>query len=275
MYRIVPWALAAALLPAVASGSSRADELNVGGTGAVLGLLHRLGDDFANAHPGDKLNVIPGMGSSGGISAVAEGALQVSFSSRDLKPQERARGLEISPILETPFVFVTSNPQPAALGKSDVVAIYDGAMMSWPDGKPIKPILRPKSDSATDFLIANFDGMQSALDKVRKRPDVPVAATDQDNVDAAEKVENSFSGATLAQLITEEPRLRRTSIDGVDASLVAMENGTYLYKMTMSVVTKSERTPVVQRFMAFLQSAKAETIFRESGAAPVARETKR
>ena len=65
-------------------------------TGAVLGLLYRLGDDFANASPGDKLNVIPGMGSSGGISAVAEGALQVSFSGRDLRPQERARGLESS-----------------------------------------------------------------------------------------------------------------------------------------------------------------------------------
>ena len=175
--------------------------------------------------------------------------------------------MESFPIFETPFSFVTSHPRPPALTKSDVVAIYNGVLVSWPDGKPIKPILRPKNDSVTDFLIVSFDGMQSALENLRKRPDVPVAATDQDNIEAAEKIENSFSGATLVQVMTEKPRLQRISIDGVDASLAAMENGTYPFKMTMSVVTKSERSPVVQRFVAFLRSAKAEKIFRENGAA--------
>ena len=269
MYRMVLWAMALSLLPVAGSGVARAEDVNVGVTGAVLGILYRLADEFDNVHPGDKIKVIPGMGSSGGIAAAHEGALQVAFSSRNLKPQEKAKGLRIAPLLDTPFVFVTSHLQPAALKRSDVVAIYDGGLVNWPDGKMIKPILRPRSDSTTDFLIANFDGMQGAMENLRKRPDVPVAATDQDNVDAVGRIEHSFSGATLAQLMTEKPRVLNISIDGVSASLGAMENGTYPFKVTISVVTKEDRSPVVKRFLTFLQSAKAEKILRENGAARV------
>lgn len=265
MFRIAVFVLAFALLPA-GIGAVRAAELKVGGTGAAYGILLRMSDAFGKAFPDDKLTVIPGLGSSGGIQAVAEGALQFSFTSRDLKTEERAKGLVLAPVFDTLFIFVTSHPQPPKLTKADVVAIHDGALKNWPDGKQIKPILRNKTESVTAFLNANFEGMPKAMDRLRLRPDVPVAATDQDNFDIAEKIEGSFSAGTLAQLLTEKPRLRKIAFDGIEASIETMENGSYPLRMRTYIVMKSERSPVEQRFLAFLDSPQAQKVFRENGA---------
>ncbi len=261
--RILP--IGALFLLCFGTGAAHAEDMKVGGTGATHELLVRLSEAFQAAHPGDRVEVVPGLGSSGGIAAAAAGALQLSVSSRALKAEEKAQGLDSTPFLDTPFVFVTSHPNPQKLTKADVVAIHNGTLTKWPDGKEIKPILRPKSDSATPFLIANFDGMQAAMDKLRQRVDVPVAATDQDNVKTTATIPNSFAGATLAQILAEKPPLRIITLDGVIPSVEAMEKGSYRLKMRMERVMKSDATPVARRFAQFLRSAEAAKLIRENG----------
>jgi len=265
--------LSLAAISLLCAGTALADDMKVGGTGAAHGILLRLSEAFHAAHPGDRVEAMPGLGSSGGIAAVADGALQLSVASRELKAEEKANGLTALPFLDTPFLFVTSHPNAQKLTTAQVVAIYNGALAKWPDGKEIRPILRPKSDSVTPFLIANLDGMQAAMDKLRQRTDVPVAATDQDNIEAATKVPNSFAGATLVQILTENPRLRTITLDGVDASLAAMEQGSYRLKMRLVAVMRSTPSPVAQRFAAFMRSPEAEKLIRESGGAPLAART--
>ncbi len=247
------------------AGAANADAMKVGGTGAAQGMLLRLSEAFHAAHPGDRVEVAPGLGSSGAIAALVPGVLQLSVSGRALKAEEKAQGLQSAPFFDTPFVFVTSHPNPQRLTKADVVAIHNGALAKWPDGKEIKPILRPKSDSVTGFLIANFEGMQAAMDKLRQRVDVPVAATDQDNIEAAVRIPNSFAGATLAQILTERPSLRIVTLDGIEPSVAAMEQGSYPLKMRIDVVMKSDAAPVTRRFAQFLRSAEAAKLIRENG----------
>lgn len=251
------------------AGHAFAEEMKVGGTGAAHGLMERLGEAFGASHPGDQVAVVPGLGSSGGIAALAEGVLQVAVSGRDLKPEEKAKGLESAPFVETLFLFVTSHPKRQRLTRADVVAIYEGTLSKWPDGKEIRPILRPRSDAAAAFVVASFEGMPSAMEKTRQRADVPIAATDQDNLDAAEKTPNSFAGMTLLQFTTETPRLRAIALDGVEASVEAMESGAYPLKMRLRIVTRAEPSPLARRFLDFLRSPDADRIIRESGAVTV------
>jgi phosphate transport system substrate-binding protein len=250
-------------------GTARADDMKVGGTGAAYGLLLRLSEAFHAASPGDRIEVVAGLGSSGALAAAAEGALGLAIVSRDLKADETVKGLVAEPLLYTPFLFVTSHPDPQVLTKATVVAIYDGELARWPDGKEIRPILRPKGDSATSFLIDNFEGMQAAMDKLRQRMDVPLAATDQDNIEAAVTVANSFAGVTLTQIMTERPQLRPIAINGVHASVAGMELGAYKLKMRLDAVIKSTPSPVAQRFAAFLHSPIATKLIRENGGAPL------
>ena len=246
--------------------SAQAEDIKVGGTGAATGVLIRLGQAYEEGNKGDKVQVVPGLGSGGGISAVGEGAIDIAVSSRDLKADEKAKGLSAYPLFESPFIFVTSHPQPPKLTKADVVAIHNETMTAWPDGKPIKVILRPKSDSVTPFLHSHFEGMQPAMDKLRLRRDIPVAATDQDNVEMAEKTASSFAASTLVQWMTEAPRLKVIDLDGVTPSIAAMESGSYPLKARTVLVMKTKPSPAAERFALFLRSDRAQKIVRDSGA---------
>ncbi len=266
--RAITFATLAAL---VASWSGAAAEVvRVGGTGAAQGLMQRLGKAFSAASPGDKLEVVPSLGSTGGIAAVIDGALTIAVTARPPKEAEAAKGVRDVPFLETPFIFVSSGAQPYRLSRSEVVAVYDGALRVWPDGNPIKPILRPRSDTTSDLLIASFEGMRAALERTRKRQDVPVAATDQDNAQMAEEVAYSLAAMTLLQLFTEQPRVRAVALDGVEPSLARMEDGSYLPRAALHFVIPAQPGPAAQRFLDFARTPIAERIIRESGGLPLA-----
>jgi phosphate transport system substrate-binding protein len=69
---------------AMATPNASAEVMRAGGTGSAQGLLQRLGEAFGAAHPEHTLEIVPGLGSSGGITAVSEGVLDLSVSSRVL-----------------------------------------------------------------------------------------------------------------------------------------------------------------------------------------------
>lgn len=262
-----------AVLIAVFTAPVSAGEIKIGGTGAAYAVSRLLGDAFTAAHPDETVEVIPSMGSSGGIQAVSAGALQVSFSGRPLKADEKAQGLQEMPFVDTPYVFVSSHPKPQKLSTSDVVAIYTGTLPKWPDGKDISPILRPKGDSDTGYLIETIQGMGPALEKLRQRSDVPIAGTDQDNMEAAQKTLNSFTGSTLLQVVSERPRVKIVNLDGLAPSVEAMEKGDYPLKRRLYLVAKANSSPSAEKFILFLRSPDAAKIIRDNGGVLVSAKT--
>lgn len=265
MLRKACWAAVSLIFLASAAP---AEELRVGGTGAAQGMLQRLADAFHASHPGDTVVVIPGLGSSGGISAVIEGALEVAVSGRSLKSDERDKGARSTPLLDTPFVFVTSHPIRQRLSVSQVVDIFDGKLKTWPDGKIIKPLLRPRSDSVSEYLVDNIPRMKDAMERLRRRPDVPVAATDQDNAKLAEQISDSLTAMTLVQFVTDHPKLGLIELDGVTPSVGAMKAGRYPLKTRLHLVRGPQSSAAVDRLVAFLKTPVADKILLDSGAAP-------
>ena len=88
--RLAGIVVSAALCAATVSGAS-AEVLRTGGTGSAMEMLKHLGEAFAAVEPGVKIQVIPSLGSTGGINAVADGALDFSVSGRALKAEEAPR----------------------------------------------------------------------------------------------------------------------------------------------------------------------------------------
>lgn len=246
-----------------------AGEIRIGGTGAVLGLATRLGEAFSATHPLERIEFVPNLGSSGGIQAVRADIIQVSFTGRALKDQERASGLRDAAFVETPFLFVSSHPKPQNLTTADVTAIFSGTLTRWPDDQVISPILRPKGDSDTALLTASFQGMEAGLATLRQRPDIPITGTDQDNLELAESIPYSLTGATLIQIITERPRVNPIALDGIAPTLDRLRTGEYALKKRLYTVTGPNPTAGARTFLAFLRSEQAMRIIVESGGLPL------
>jgi phosphate transport system substrate-binding protein len=265
LYCCIASIVAVLALPA----ASRADPqtVRIGGTGSATALMESLGSAFAGASD-NSISVIPSLGTNGAIRAVSDGVLDIAVSGRQLKPQEEAAGLVVLATLKTPFGFSSSRPNPPGLGKNDIAGLFDTERTTWPDGFPLRIVLRPRSESDTALIASYFPEAGAAMERARARPDVPIAATDQDNADVAERLTGSLTGTTLTQITMEKRPLSFIDIDGVQPTLENLESGSYPYAKTLYLVVGKSRRPSVDAFSAFLLSESGRMMLRKGGVLP-------
>src|SRR5688500_1932163 len=203
---------------------SAADTLRLGGTGMALGPMRELANALSARDSAFQAEVLPSLGSGGGILALAKGAIDVAVAARPLTPAEVQNGLRIAACTRTPFVLATSLTTPQRARKSDIAALFADPAAAWPDGTPVRIVLRTRDDADNTFLIEHFPGMQAALENARQRPDVPLATSDQHNAELAQKIAGSLTSMTLMQIASERLTLRAITIDGVTPSAAALED---------------------------------------------------
>jgi phosphate transport system substrate-binding protein len=241
---------------------SMAQTLKVGGTGAATEVLRQIAPAFKN-DSGITLVVVPSLGTSGAHNALIDGKLGLAVSGRDLREKETARGLQVVATFRTPFGLVTSHPAPDPLKSTEIAALYRSDKPLWSDGTPILLTLRPADESDNIVLGGLFPGMAEALQLLRKRRDLSIAATDQDNADMAEKAKGSLVSATLAQILAEKRNLRFVPIDGVAPSLETFETGSYPYGKSIHLVAPAAPSPEAKAFTAFLSSPAGVALLRQ------------
>lgn len=262
--------LVGALLLAAGSGPAGAELLRIGGTGAALATMQTMGDAFLAHHRGRAfaVEVLPALGSGGGIRAVGDGVIAIAVSQRDLQANETGRGLTVAPYGRTPFVFVTASRSLTAVTSDDILAIYRGDKRTWGDGTPLRPVLRPKDDAGTRTLENAFPELIAVLENLRRRGSLPVATTDQDNLDFAQRIDGSFTVSTLAQIIGEKAALRVLTFNRIAPTLVALAEGTYPLSETFYLVfRKGDPGPLM--FLDFIRSPAGQTVLRQHGTLPV------
>lgn len=263
-------ALLGALVALMATPSASADGLRISGTGAVTAAMRALAPAF-EAETGIALDVVANLGTTGANNAILDGKLDLAVGGRDLQDREKARGLQVLGVLRTPFGFVTSRPGPDNLEKADIVRLYQAANPTWPDGMPMLIALRPVEEIDNEILAALFPGMGDVLVQLRRRGDLSIAATNQDNADLAERTKGSLVAATLAQIKAERRNLRFVAIDGVAPSLQGYLDGAYPYAKMLYLVAPATPSAEAKAFVQFLASPAARPRLAELGLAPGAR----
>ena len=244
--------------------------LRLGGTGAGLGTLKRLGALYMERHPGRTVTVLPSTGSSGGIRAVADGALHAALSGRPLTPVEQQLDVEAWPVLRTPVVFITSHPTVQNVTRDDLLKIYTNRIQAWPDGMPVRIILRPPYESVFVAITECHPEISTAFDAARRRTEIPVANTDQEGVVLAAHTQGSLAISMLVQIMTEDVNVRPLSLDGVAPSIENLATGRYPCSRDLHLVVRRGATGPAADFMAVLRSEAAAQIVKQLGSLPLA-----
>ena len=264
--RTACWA-AAVLVVLLVSGpeSAVAETIRISGTGGAIGTMRTLGEAFHMTDPGIRVDILPGMGSSGSVRAVMAGRLDIGLSARALSGEERAQGLVETRYARTPFVFaVNPDLKMTGLTPEGLAAIYAGKR-DWENGKRIRLVLRPREDTDIPALKGISPAMSAAVDIALRRRGMIVATTDHDAVDTIERVPGAFGGTTLALLLSEKRALRILSLDGIPPSVRAMADRSYPGSKTFFMVTKNNPPPAVRRFVDFVRSPAGSAILAENG----------
>lgn len=241
--------------------------VRIGGTGMSLALMRQMAEGFEAANPGLRAEVLPSLGTQGGLRALDLDMIDVAVAGRTLKPNERARGFHEAACMKTLIGFVSSHPNPPSLSTADLPTIYANPGPMWPDGRPLKIILRTRESWEIPYLARSISGMQPALEQAFGHSGVPIAVTDQENAGLAMQVAGSFAIMSLVQLKAEGLPLRMLPLDGVAPTPHSLADGSYPLVTRFCAVLSAEPKPAAVRFIEHLRSAAAEETARTLGAA--------
>lgn len=261
-------AAAAVLIVGLGGAAHAADKVRVGGTGIALATAQALADALQKADPGISVEVLRSLGTPGGLRALAQGAVEVAIAARPLLPEERAQGLREASCLKTALIFVTSHPSAAGVERKRLPAIYDGSVGNWPDGAPLRPILRLRAGMEMPYLAQAIPGMERAIEAAFARRGMPVGTTDQQNIALAQEIPGSFAVATLLQVLSERPGVRVLALDGVAPTAASVADGSYPLPVRVCFAVPASPTAGAQRFVAFANSQDGRAILRGFEAAP-------
>lgn len=262
--------LAAGLVLCLPASMACADDgiVRIGGTGMALAAMQQLGDSLAATDRQIRIEVLPSLGTPGGLRALSEGAIDVAVAGRPLKPEERAKGLVEAGCMTTALVFASSHPSPTGIRKADLPAIYADERPVWPDGRPLKLLLRSRAGSENAYLSAAVPGMAAAIEKAYTHSGVPVATTDQENAHLAQRTAGSLAVMTLLQLRSERLNLRLVSLDGITASATTLADNSYPMTARICAVLPVAPKPAAAKFAAHVRSADGSALIQSMGAIP-------
>jgi phosphate transport system substrate-binding protein len=241
----------------------------MGGTGSALAAMDILAAAYRKAAPEAAIEILPSLGTSGGLRALQAGAIQIALSARPLTEAERANGLRDLPYARTPLAFATHQESGiATISRDDLVRVYAGELTEWPSGIPVRLIRRPATEADWALLITLSPGMERAVQSALRRPGLMTAATDQDNAAALATVRGSFGLIALGQAFAERRNLLLLKLDGTSPTPAAVAAGQWPLTRSLYVVTKAVPPSEVTAFLDFVVSREGTAILAEYGHLP-------
>lgn len=248
------------------AGAAAAEEIKIGGSGSAIGGMRLLAAGFSANNPDVNFTFVPNLGSSGGIAAMAAGALSLAVTSRPMRENERLRGATEIEYARTPFVFaVSAKAKVSAVTRKDLADIYSGRMQQWPDGALVRVVLRPVNDIDSDMVKSLSPEIARALADAQTRSGVRISISDQDAADDLERIPGAIGPTTLGLILSEKRALKALNLDGNEASTQNGAAGVYPHYKRMFLVSASKRLPALERFSAFVLSPAGRKILADNG----------
>lgn len=257
-----------AVILTVAPRTEAAEPVRIGGTGIALAAMQILGERVTTVHPELRTTVLASLGTAGGIKGLIEGELDIALAGRDLKPEERSKGVSEAACATTALIFVTSRPQPSGITRGQLPSLYSDPAPRWPDDTLLKVILRSRTGSEYPYLIKAFPEIEGPLAAAAKRPGLPVGVSDQENAELAQRTAGSLAMMTLLQLNAEALKLFPIAFDGTMPSAETIGSGAYKLPLRICLLQGANRTPDTERFIAFVRSPEGAALLRQLGAHP-------
>ncbi|MEF8700850.1 MAG: substrate-binding domain-containing protein [Candidatus Accumulibacter sp. UW20] len=242
------------------------EEITIAGTGNALGSMRLLAEAFSKQAPAIKVTVLDSLGSSGALKAVPAGAIDIGLSSRAPSDAERRKGiLAIEYARSLTVLAVSTRSGATAITREQIAEIYGGRLTKWPDGTPIRPIMRQSGDDNTKQLKRLSPAIEAALVVAEQRPGLTLAVTDQEAADRIESIPGAIGVSTLALIQSEGRALRALKLDQVAATTGNGAAGDYPMIKRFFFLTRLTPSAGVRQFTAFVRSPAGGKILKQSG----------
>jgi phosphate transport system substrate-binding protein len=244
--------------------------LTFAGSGTNLPIVRLLAASYESKHPGVHIIVPPSIGSTSGIRATADGAIDIGLVSRRLSSKETHLGLEIYTYAHTPLIIGVHPTVPAEnLTYGEIVDIYRGKKSKWSNGKEIIVLTREPSDSTIEVMNREIAGFAAAYLESQDKKRWTTLFKDAEMNEALARTPNAIGFTDLGSLTIEKHLIKPLKVNGIAPSIKNIRQGRYLLvKPLMFVYRKDKLTPAARDFMNYVQSKEGRRILLRNGYLP-------
>lgn len=245
---------------------AHAESIKIGGSGNTLGTMQLIANAYQYNHPEIEITILPSIGSSGGIKAVAAGAIDIGLSARHPKESEKSTAIRVDAYARTlTVVVVPDNSNITEITIEQLTDIYTGKLVNWPDGSLIRPILRQVGDDNTIQLKSLSPSLAQAVDIAETRLGMLFASTDQEAVNMIQRTPGSFGVTSLALIISEQRPLRALTLDGIEPTADNIESGLYPMVKNFYLILPDTLPQHVEDFVSYIKSPEGASILKQNG----------
>ncbi|WP_146661155.1 substrate-binding domain-containing protein [Enhygromyxa salina] len=245
--------------------------LRLAGSGSNLPLTRELAAVYVSKRPWLRVRVHESIGSSGGVRATLERAIEVGLISRGLQPAEQAQGVVSIPYARVAVV-LAANPSVPVRGvtREDLLDLYAGRREYWADGSPVVLLKREPGDSSHLAVYAAVPELEAvdaeAWTADRGRRLFHDRAMQEALISTPGAVGLFDQGLATIQSLP----IVVLEFEGHRPNEDAVRSGSYpIYKDLSFVIPAEEPDPLAHEFISFVFSAEGQRVIRESGYVPL------
>ena len=250
--------------PATTAAAKLSGTVATDGSTSMEKVIGALGEAFMEANPDTTFTYNP-TGSGSGIKAVQEGRCDIGLSSRALKDDEKAGGLEET-VLALDGIAVIVNPANTVedLDIETIAKIYTGEITNWKDvgGNDAEIVLigREAGSGTRD----GFESITGTKDACQYRQELTSTG------DVITTVATNPDAIGYASLAAVKDTVKALKVAGVTPAEATVKDGTYTIQRPFVLATKTgeKLNDVAQAFFDYATSADVGEIITAAGAVP-------
>lgn len=263
MKKTVSLIIAAIMICTAFAACTKNGGVSTDGSTSMSKVMGALSESYENA---TGVNVsYNATGSGSGIQAVLEGRCDIGLSSRDLRDEEKAKGLEAA-VLAYDGIAVIVNPENpiSELDVATIADVFTGKVTDWKElggNEGTVVLIGREAGSGTRD---GFESVTGTEDKCNYRQEL---VSTGDVITAVAGNPNAIGYASVASV---KDTVKALSVGGVSPSEETVKNGSYLIQRPFVLVTKSdvELSHDAKDFFDYITSEKASGIISAAGAVP-------
>ena len=204
-------------------------------------------------------------GSGAGIQAVLEGRCDIGLSSRNLKDEEKAKGLEGTVLAYDGIAIIVNPNNPVSdLDVETIAKIYTGEIKNWKEvgGNDAEIVLigREAGSGTRD----GFESITDTEDKCKYRQELTSTG------DVITTVASNPGAIGYASLASVKDTVKALTVGGVAPSEETIKDGSYVVQRPFVLVTKKDAalSESAQKFFDYITSEAANEIISGAGVVP-------
>lgn len=235
------------------------------GSTSMEKVIGSLGESFTNENKDVKFTYNP-TGSGSGITAVSEDRCDIGLSSRNLKDEEKSKGLEETVLaLDGIAIIVSPDNDIKDLSTEDIAKIYKGEITNWKDvgGKDAEIVVigREAGSGTRD----GFESITKTENACKYRQELTSTG------DVITTVAGNPDAIGYASLASVNKNVKTLKVNGVSPSEKTVQDGSYVIQRPFVIVTKTDKklSKAAQAFFDYITSKDASDIISKAGAVPV------